>query len=135
MHKLAIVSATCLLAACSGGPVEKTEEAVSVSEGMTTANGTPAGTYHVAAADGTASLVTLNADGSYSQMTPEGTYPGEGTFAVVDGKTCFKVRAVGAQPTCYSETERASDGSYTATPDGGEPLTVTPYQLAAGPTQ
>lgn len=127
MRSPAIITAICLLAACSGEPQEEAAESETAAPAMTTANGTTAGTYYVAAADGTASLVTINADGTYSQVTPEGTFPAEGTFEIVGGKTCFKVHKVGAVPTCYTETEPTADGSYTATPDGGEPLTVEPY--------
>lgn len=127
MRKPVMIALTCMVAACSQGPATENEEAGTTVS--TTANGSPPGTYHVASADGTASLVTLNADGTYSQVTPEGTFPAQGTFEVVDGETCFKVRQVGAEPNCYAETERAADGSYTATPDGGDPLTVTPYTV------
>lgn len=130
MRNLAIVMAACLVAACSESPATDPGEAEAAIEVATTANGAPPGTYYVAAADGTASLVTLNADGTYSQATPEGEFPAQGTFEVVDGKTCFKVRRIGAEPNCYTETERSADGSYTATLDGGEPLTVTPYTAA-----
>ncbi|WP_427968911.1 hypothetical protein [Altererythrobacter sp.] len=134
MRRRAIMMATVILAACSGGPAEDSAD-TGTETAMTLANGSPAGTYYVAAADGTASLVTVNADGTYSQVTPEGTDAAQGTFEVVDGKTCFKTRSVGAVPICYSETEPAEDGSYTATPDGGEPLSVKPYTAAdAAPT-
>ena len=124
MRTLALLLATCLAAACSQGPATDGE---TTDAANTTANGSPPGTYHMAAADGSASLVTINADGSYSQVTPDGGYPANGTFEVVDGKTCFTVQQVGAQPLCYSESERAEDGSFIATLESGEQLTVTPY--------
>ena len=130
MRKYAIITIISLAAACSQAPAANTDEPESGSTTATTANGSPPGTYYIAAADGTASLVTMNADGTYSQITPEGTFPAQGTFEVVDGETCFKVHQVGAEPTCYTETARAEDGSYIATPDGGEPLTVQPYTAA-----
>ncbi len=128
MRNLAILMTTCLIVACSDGSATDTGEAAAPA--VTTANGSPPGTYYVAAADGTASLVTLHSDGTYSQITPEGTYPAQGTFSVVDGLTCFRVRQVGAEPSCYAETERGPDGSYTATPPDGNPLTVTPYTVS-----
>lgn len=124
MRKLAIVAATCLAAACTQGP---TTDAETEAVAMTTANGSPPGTYHMAAKDGTASLVTIYADGTYSQVTPDGGFPARGTFEVVDGKTCFKVHQIGAEPNCFSESEPGEDGSYTAVLDSGEELTITPY--------
>ena len=122
-----VIFALCLLiAACSAEPAEEPSDTGTEVPAAGTANGSPAGAYEVAAADGTSSIVTLNADGTYSQVTPEGTYGAEGTYAIVDGKTCFKQRQVGAEPLCYTETAPSEDGSYTATPEGGEPLTVTP---------
>ena len=122
MRKLAILGLAIGLAACSS---EQPAPEADVAP-FTTANGSPAGTYEYSAADGTASIMTINADGTYSQVTPDGTQGGTGTVAVVDGKTCFKVHLPGAQPLCYSEGERAEDGSFTATSDGGEALTVNP---------
>ncbi len=126
MRGVAIIAATLALAACSGEPAgddagTEGEEAVA-----TTANGTPPGVYSVASADGIASIVTLNADGTYSQVTPEGTDAASGTFSVVDGQTCFRVRVAGAEPLCYTESAPGEDGSYTATTDDGLELTVSP---------
>lgn len=121
----ALVATTMLLAACSG---QQAEDTLNTEEDVpfVTANGSPAGIYEVSGADGAVSIVTLNADGTYSQITPEGTNAAQGTLDVVDGKTCFKVHSPGAVPLCYTETAASADGSYTATPDGGEPLTVRP---------
>ncbi len=127
----ALVATTLLLTACSEEPaMEPTEPEADVP--FVTANGSPAGVYEVSAADGSVSIVTLYADGTYSQITPEGTDAAQGTLQVVDGKTCFKVRSPGAQPLCYTESAKDGDGSYTATPDGGEPLTVRPMPTDMG---
>lgn len=124
----ALVAPTLLLTACSGQPAEEVVEA-DADVPFVTANGSPAGVYEVSAADGTVSIVTLNADATYSQITPEGTNPAQGTLQVVDGKTCFRVQSVGAEPLCYTESALNEDGTYTATPDGGEPLTVKPMPV------
>ncbi len=124
------MATTLLLTACS---VEQAEESVEPEPdaAFVTANGSPAGVYEVSAADGTVSIVTLYADGTYSQITPEGTNAAQGTLQVVDGKTCFRVQSPGAEPLCYTESALYEDGTYMATPDGGEPLTVRP--MRAGP--
>lgn len=126
MRQLVMMMAACLTAACSESPVTNSED-TEAGKVATTANGSPPGTYYVAGPDGTASLVTLYADGAYSQITPEGEYPSQGTFEVLDGKTCFKVHQIGAELNCYTESPLNEDGSYTATLDSGDVLTVTPY--------
>ncbi|WAT16880.1 hypothetical protein OZN62_07960 [Aurantiacibacter sp. MUD11] len=123
-----LVCALCIvLAACSS---EETEPVVETTD-FVTANGTSAGIYEVSAEDGTTSIVTIYADGTYSQVTPDGTQAAAGELSVVDGKTCFRARVAGSQPLCYTETPPDADGAYTATPEGGEPLTVRPYDPSA----
>lgn len=112
-----------VLSACGGEePVEPDDP----SGPFVTANGSPAGTYRVEGEDGLVSIVTLNPDGTYDQAAPDGSEPSSGTLEVVDGRTCFKVRVAGAEPLCYTESARAEDGSFTATPEGGPPLRVMP---------
>ena len=127
MRKLAIWGLVIVLVACSS------EQPATEVASFTTANGSPAGKYEYSAADGTTSIMTFNADGTYSQITPDGTHGSNGTVSVVGGKTCFKVHVPGAEPLCYAESERTDDGSFTATPDGGEPLSVKPALEPATP--
>jgi hypothetical protein len=89
---------------------------------MTTANGSPAGTYDVTAKDGTKSQSILNADGTYTDNAG-GKNPVHGTWNVVDGKTCFDPDGDEGR-TCWTETAPAADGSFTATSDKGEVVTV-----------
>lgn len=121
MRVHAMMAAGLLLAACSG------EQASTETDDFVTANGTPAGVYEVSAADGTASIVTINADGTYSQVTPDGSNAARGTLEVVGEQTCFRVHSPGAVALCYSESAPAADGSYTASTDDGLVLTVRPY--------
>lgn len=121
MRGYAFLAGTVLLASCSG------EQAAEEAGDFVTANGTPAGVYEVSAADGSTSIVTINADGTYSQVTPDGGNAASGTLEVVDEQTCFKVRRPGSVPLCYTEGERGSDGSYSAVTDSGVELTVRPY--------
>jgi hypothetical protein len=69
---------------------------------------------------------TLNADGSYTDTAADGTVQAEGTWAVTDGKTYFSPTTEGVETMCFTESEVAEDGSFTATPDEGEPVTVRP---------
>jgi len=125
MQRFAIVSAVLVLAACSTEQPEVTEPE-EVAEDFVTANGSPPGVYEFTGADGSVSLITVNADGSFSQMTPDGEYGATGTLEVVEGRTCARLETTGAEPLCYTESEPAEDGSFTTTPDGGEPIAVRP---------
>jgi hypothetical protein len=133
---LALVPLT-ILAACSSEPAEEpvTEEVpeeMAETPAMTAANGSPAGTYEVSAADGTVTSSTLNADGTYVDTAADGSVLAEGTWAVTDGKTCFAPVTAGQEAMCYTETAPAADGSFVATPDEGDPVTVRPA-VASGP--
>ena len=135
MKKLAIIAGLGLLAACSKpAPSEPAaEETVAAPEApaAASANGSPAGTYTVVAADGTTGTSVLNADGTFTDTAADGTVA-EGTWAVVDGKTCFTGKEEGAKPVCWTESAPGEDGSFTATSDSGETVTVKPAPAAAG---
>jgi hypothetical protein len=89
---------------------------------MTTANGSAPGTYEVTMKDGSKGQSILNADGTYTDKNSNGT-ESKGTWNVAGGKTCFDPEG-DEGPTCYTETATAPDGSFTATPDKGDPVTV-----------
>ena len=134
MKKFVIVGLIGVLAACGQKPAEApaTEEApVEEATPVTVANGTPAGVFDVTMADGSTMVATINADGTYSDVLADGTVAEEGTWTVVDGKTCFSPTTEGATPMCWTETEPGEDGSFTATPDEGDPVTVTPQASAS----
>ena len=134
MRKLAFVMAPFALAACSSEPAEEavTEEPVAAEPAaVTAANGSPAGAYEATAPDGTVTTTTLNADGTYTDVDAEGATVAEGTWAVTDGKTCFTPTTEGVDAMCYTETAPAADGSFTATPDEGDAVTVRPAAAAA----
>ena len=122
---LALVPLT-VLAACSSEPAEEPVAEETVAAEVTAANGSPVGAYEATAADGTVTTTTLNADGTYTDVDAEGNTVAAGTWAVTDGKTCFSPTTEGATPMCYTESAPAADGSFTATPDEGDPVTVRP---------
>jgi hypothetical protein len=96
------------------------------AKGRVTANGSPPGTYQVKHADGTVTQTILNADGTYRDLAANGKLEAQGRWNVVHGKMCFAPSTRGAQAMCFREAPRAKDGSFTATPDKGKPVTVTP---------
>lgn len=129
MRKLFILAAPLALAACAQeaeveeAAVTETIETVEV----TTANGTVAPMRaNVSSADGPQGISTLNADGTYQDLDADGEVVAEGTWAVTDGKTCFTPTTEGAEGECWTEGEAAEDGSFTATSDAGNEVTVAP---------
>ena len=133
MKKLIVVTGLAMLVvACNQSePAPEPEPTETEAPAATAANGSPAGTYEATAADGTVTTSTLNADGTYVDTAADGTVLAEGTWAVTDGKTCFTPTTGGVEAMCYTETAPAADGSFTATPDSGEPVTVRPAAAAA----
>jgi hypothetical protein len=134
MKKLVIAASVAVLAACSPAPTEQATatEAAAPAEAPTVANGSPSGIYIATAADGTEMTSTINADGTYAEAAADGTMIAEGTWAVVDGKTCFTPNGDGAAAECFTETAPAADGSFSATSDDGQTVTVRPAPAAGG---
>lgn len=128
MRKLLMIAAPLALVACAEEPVVEEEVVeVATADTATTANGSPVGTVSVTTADGEpAGTSNLNADGTYQDFAADGSLSAEGTWAVVEGKTCFTPTTEGADDMCWTESEAAEDGSFTATPDVGDPVTVSP---------
>lgn len=133
MRKFLIVAlAGAALAACQQQPAEEATPTETAAAPVT-ANGSPVGMYDATAKDGTVSSTELRADGSYTDTDASGKVTAEGTWAVTDGKTCFSPTTEGAEAMCYTETAPAEDGSFTATPDSGDAITVKPHVAEASP--
>ena len=130
MRKLMLCAVPLALVACSSEPAEEeapAEEAVvEDAAAATVANGSAVGVFMVTGADGTVTSSTINEDGTYSDNNADGSVIAEGTWEVVDGKTCFMPTTEGQEAMCWTESEPAEDGSFTATPDEGEAVTVMP---------
>ncbi|HSG33730.1 MAG TPA: hypothetical protein VLA37_04285 [Sphingomonadaceae bacterium] len=131
MKKLILIAGVLAIAGCQAEPVEEPVVEEPEPAAMVTANGSPAGVYDATAPDGTVTTSTLNADGTYTDTDASGAVIAEGTWAVTDGKTCFSPTTEGATAMCYTETAPGADGSFTATPDEGDPVTVTPHVAVA----
>jgi len=93
---------------------------------MLTANGSKPGAYEVKHLDGSVTRTILNADSTYRDIGANGKLAAEGKWSVMGGKTCFAPTTKGAEHMCFKETTPAKDGSFTATPDKGKPVKVTP---------
>ncbi|GMN01771.1 hypothetical protein [Erythrobacter sp. MTPC3] len=129
MHKLIILAAPLALIACAEeAEIEETEVTEEIETAvLTTANGTVTPMMaEVMGADGPQGMSRVNADGTFQDMDADGGIVAEGTWAVVDGKTCFTPSTEGVDGACWTESEPAEDGSFTAVSDTGEEVTVTP---------
>jgi hypothetical protein len=135
MKKLLLIAGCAALAACgqTQEPAATEDANTTVTEAdanaidpsasaVTTANGSAPGTYEVTMKDGRKAQSILNADGTYVDKNSDGT-ESKGTWNVAGGKTCFDPEG-DEGPTCYAETSVAADGTFTATPDKGDPVTV-----------
>lgn len=129
MKKWIALIGVASLAACQQAEAPAEEEAVTEQAAPTVANGSPTGAYESTREDGSVVTTQINDDGTYSDTAADGTVLAEGTWAVVDGKTCFT--PTGEDAVCYTESAPAEDGSFTVTPDGGEPFTVRPAASGA----
>lgn len=133
MRIFVIAASLAVLSACGPAPKDEpaAEETVAAEPAaMTSANGSAAGTYIVTGPDGSESTSVLNADGTFTSPGADGSVV-EGTWAVVDGKTCFTTKEEGAKPECWTEAAPGADGSFTATSDAGETVTVRPAPASA----
>jgi hypothetical protein len=134
MRKLTLILLTATaLAGCKqqATPTAAPSEAAAITAaGPASANGTHPGAFQVTAKDGTVTTDVLNADGSYTDSDSSGKVTGTGTWTVKDNKTCFTATK-GSDSGCYTESAPGADGTFTATPDKGDPVTVKPIVLSA----
>lgn len=116
---LVVAAASAMLAAC-GSPNDTAvaeEELEAPSQG--TATGDLAGTYEIKLSDGTVSLQTINADGTYVEATADGTQTGGGRWRTDDkGQMCFDPEGDAAEE-CYAGGEPGEDGSFEVRSEDG----------------
>ena len=82
-----------------------------------------AGTYEFEL-NGTPTTAVLMADGMYTD-SQDGKVVEAGLWEERDdGKVCFDPAGDDTPATCFAIGETAEDGSFVATPDQGDPLTI-----------
>ena len=131
MKKFVLLASVAALAACSEAPAEDpaVDETVVSETAEAGMGGVVPGVYDVVDADGTASVLTLNADGSYAAARGEDSVSGSAEDA--DGKVCFTTAGDTPETECWTNSEIAEDGSFTSVGDSGRTVTVTPAAAAA----
>ena len=134
MKKLALIAGVALLASC--GSKEPAPEATATADASMpmdaaagassapVASATP-GSYDVTGPDGTKTVDTLMADGTYVTRDPSDKVTDKGSWTSKDGKTCFTPE--GKAEICYAEGARAADGSFSATGADGKVTQVKPH--------
>lgn len=126
MKKLILIAPLALLAACQQQQPAPEATPSETATAMVSANGSPVGKYQSTDAKGAVTTTELRNDGTYTDTDADGKVTAEGTWAVTDGKTCFTPKTEGVEAMCYTESAPADDGSFTATPDKGDPIMVKP---------
>ena len=134
MKKLALLASVALLASCgSKEPAPDATAAADASMPMDAeagassapiASATP-GSYDITGPDGSKSVDTLMADGTFVSRDLADKVTDKGTWTSKDGKTCFN--SEGKTEMCYSESARAADGSFSATGADGKVTQVKPH--------
>ena len=126
MKKLMLAAAVAALAACSQ-PAEEAPAPAETATATAAAADDVTGEYDVKMADGTMGKTTINADGTYVDVGPDGKET-KGTFTRANGQDCFA--AEGGETVCWTVTPPGADGSFTATTVDGK-TTVTVSRAAA----
>ena len=132
MKNLALIVGVALLASCgSKEPAPEASANADASMPMDAgASSAPVaaltpGSYDVTNPDGTKSVDTLMADGTFVSRDEKDKVTDKGTWTSKDGKTCFTSQ--GKAEMCYAETPRAADGSFSATGPDGKVTQVKPH--------
>ncbi|WP_114520051.1 hypothetical protein [Altererythrobacter sp. ZODW24] len=125
MKRIVAIASIAVLAACSPAAEAPVEEAVAEAP----AEESMAGTYEVSTEEGSGTT-TIDVDGNFTN-TVDGEVTDTGTMARVDGKSCFTSSEEGAEARCWTDSEPAEDGSWVATSDEGETVTVRRVDEAA----
>lgn len=130
MKKLILCAGVLALAACGGGEAETDamddkaamEDTAMVDTVVDPDSPVIPGNYDLAYADGTTGTLTIGEDGTYAST--HGADTASGMVTEVDGKACFDPE--GSPPAmCWTNSERAEDGSVTSTSDDGVVVKVS----------
>ena len=132
MRKLLLIAGTTLaLAGCSKAnnsdeamaPAASSSSAMAAAAPSATAT-TMAGNYDLTMKDGTKASSMMMADGTYMDTDKDGKTTEKGKWEQrADGKVCFTPEGK-TETTCFAVGPTQADGTFVATPDKGDPVTV-----------
>jgi hypothetical protein len=124
MRGLLPIVALAALAACNqnqSADQSAQAEATPAAPATPHSNAAP-GTFVRTAADGKVTTLFLATDGTYTEWMA-GAMTDSGTWSVEDNKSCFKSKDAD-KPQCSTDGPMGADGTFTETPDDGQPYTV-----------
>ena len=134
MKKLILLASLAALAACSK-PEEATappeaaasetmpmDAGTASTEAMADPNAIQPGTYDIVDKDKKSATLTIAADNTYVFTTDKG--PQKGMVAAKDGKACYDPEGDKDPTMCWTSAKPAADGTWTATSDDGQTVTV-----------
>ena len=127
MRKIILIAGLAALAACSKpaeAPTAAESSAAPVADASAAASASPVGDYTFVDKDKKQGKVSIAADNSYSVTWPDGKVQ-KGTFAQKDGKACYDPEGDTDATLCWTDGKPAADGTWVATSDDGQVVTVT----------
>jgi hypothetical protein len=123
MKKLVLVAMLIGALAACGDAAEEADDPAGPVATETVAAESWAGTYEFEV-DGETTTAVMMADGTYTD-TVDGEVVESGTWEEnAEGQVCFDPAGEDTPVTCFIAGEPAEDGTFVATPDEGEPLTI-----------
>lgn len=127
MRIIMMIAAVAALGACSK-PAEEpaaTETTVAAAESAPAASGgIQAGDYTFVDKDKKQNKITIGADNTYTVTWADGSVQ-KGTVSDKDGKACYDEEGDKVPTLCWKNDPPAADGTWTATSDDGQVVTVT----------
>lgn len=127
MRTIMLIAGLAALAACSkpaDAPAAADSSAAPVADASAATSASPAGDYTFVNKEKKTGKLTVAADNSYVVTLPDGTVQ-KGTVANKDGKSCYDGEGDTPPTMCWTNGEPAADGTWIATSDDGQVVTVT----------
>lgn len=124
MRMIMMIAAVAALGACSKPAEEAATAEPSAAPAVAAAEIVQAGDYTFVDKDKKQGTLTIAADKTYSVTWPDGTTQ-KGAAADKDGKGCYDPEGDKDPTLCWKNDPPAADGTWTATSDDGQVVTVT----------
>ena len=137
MRAFLALAAVMALAACGSKTDEDSAVVTTESEASTAAIDTVtptamAGTYEVTLPDGSVTLQTLSADGTYTDRI-DGEIVDQGTWRQQGDQLCYAPEGEAANEQCYAGGEPGPDGAFEMRDDAGD-VSATVRKIEVQPT-